>query len=272
LIREIDGISPVVLSSNIAQTLYADYGSGGEPTGWREDILSIQSRPCELYIPSSGNQSTSSRYALPQSAPQDQELLIPAPIDKGILDLSALVPSYPTSHVSLETQGEFLEASRDSSQPSQKPIETCATTSFFRNTSAKQQAKERRARYQCGICRKEFAQSQGVRRHRLEKHEPNFCPHCHTFSWGRLYQFKHHLKKEHPEVDLETAALNVAKRCHQIVPIPTTDRTCPRVPLSTTRRFRGDTWRATVLSSPVLPLQSQGPPLPCGPLTILRGS
>ena len=216
-------------------------------------MLSIQRCRCEFYFPSPGDQSTGSRYALPERVLQDQELLIPAPIDKGILALSGLFPSYQISHVSLETQGEFVEAAPDSPRSSQKPMERRATTSFSRNITSQKQAKHHGARYQCEICRKVFAQPQGVRRHRLEKHEPNFCPHCHTFSWGRLYQFKEHLKKAHPEVDLETAALNVAKRCHQSVPIATTDRTCPHVPLSRStcrRRSRGDTQCATVLASP----------------------
>jgi len=263
LVRGIGSTSPVV--SNNAQTLYADHGSVGGPTGWGEDTVNILSirRRCELsgnYFPLSGKQSTGNRYALPQSAPQNQELPIPPPIDKGILDLSALLPSHQISHVSLETQGDFLEASRlgDSSQPSPKSIERCATTSFSRNTTpSKQRAKQHGARYQCGICRKEFTQPQGVRRHQLEKHEPNFCPHCPTFSWGRLYRYKQHLKKEHPEVDLETAAtMNVSRRYHQSSPIATTDRTCPHVPLSRStsgRCSRGDTRRATVRSSPAVP-------------------
>ncbi|KAI9454310.1 hypothetical protein BJY52DRAFT_1417929 [Lactarius psammicola] len=269
LVRGIGGISPVV-SSN-PQILYPDYESEGEPTGWGEDvvdILSIQRRRCELsgnYFPSSGSQSTGNCYALPQDAPQDQGLPIPAPIDKGMPDLSAFFPSHQISHVLLETQGKFLEASRDNPQPSSKPVGRCAQTSFSRNTttSSKQQAKQHGVRYQCEICRREFAQPQGVRRHQLEKHKPNFCPHCRTFSWGRLYQFKQHLKKEHPEVDLETAAFNVARRCHQSGPIATTDRTRPHIPLTRStsgQRPRRDTRLATVWPSPTEPRHS--PPLP----------
>ncbi|KAF8262175.1 hypothetical protein EI94DRAFT_1744165 [Lactarius quietus] len=247
-------ICTLVISKN-AQT-FSHHSRGGESTYWRgEDIinkLSNQRPRCGLSgndFPSLMNQSTGNRHA----SSQDQELSIPA-IDNEIFYQSASFPRplHQISHISIETQGEgdFPEVSRGSPQPS-PPIGSCAT-SFSRNTtSSKQRAKQHRVRYRCNICRKEFAQRQGVRRHQLEKHEPNHFPHCPTFSWGRLYHFKQHLKKKHPEVDLETATLNMTGR---------------QARRSTSEcRSRGDAPRATVWSSPAEPRSPPSfPPLdPC---------
>lgn len=229
-----------------------------------DDIMPIPRRRCGLSgncFPASVTQPTSHRHTLPQSAPE--EVLIPAPIDKGIPSLSALFPVHQIPHISLETQGEsYLEVSREGSLPSPKPIERSATASFSRNTIAsKKQAKQHtRVRHRCEVCHKGFAQKQGVTRHRLEKHEPNYCPHCPTFSWARLYRFKQHLKKKHPEVDIETAPLNVG-RSRQSGPIDTADRTNPRSPLSrptvtSGHHSRGDT-RTTARSSFAKPLPSE---------------
>jgi hypothetical protein len=253
-----------LLVSKNAQTHGANHGRAEEPTDWRErDMMPIQRHRCGLSgnCFSSSTQPTGYRDTLPQSTPQ--EGLIPVPTDKGILYLSALNPLHQSPHISLETQGEsFLEVSRDRSQPSPKPIERSAAASFSRNpTASKKQAKRHaRVRYQCEFCHKDFVQKQGVIRHQREKHDPNYCPHCPTFSWGRLYRFQQHLKKKHPEVDLETAVSNVSRRlgrrCRQSGPIATTDRTNTRSPLSrptvtSGHHSRGDKRRcATVGSSP----------------------
>ena len=230
---------------------------------------SIQRPRCGLsgnHFPSSVIKSTGNRHTLLQRPPQDQELQIPAPIGEEILCLSTLFPSQEISQVSLETRGEFLQVSRDSPQPppSPMPIESCATSYYSKDTSSsKQQDKNHRVRHRCEICHKEFAQRQGVRRHQLEKHQPNHCPHCPTFKWGRLYHFKQHLKKKHPEVDVETATFNRARRRHQSDPIPFTDHTYPHVPLPRSisgRRSSKNAPRATVWPSPAEPRLS--PPLP----------
>jgi hypothetical protein len=216
---------------------------------------SIQKRHCGLSgncFLSSVNQPTSSRQAFSQRKPLGQELSTHASIDEGIPLLPASLTSHQISHVSLETQSEFLGASRGIPQPSAKPIEAGEISSWSRKTSSERPAKQHRVSHRCEICRKEFAQRQGVRRHQLEKHEPNYCPHCPTFRWGRLYLFKEHLKKKHPEVDLATATSGMARRCHRSDPIPTIDRTNSHFPLprSTLGRHSRRDDRATVRSSP----------------------
>ena len=57
--------------------------------------------------------------------------------------------------------------------------------------------------YRCGVCDMGFSQRQGLNRHIRDIHGPaNVCQHCHTFTWssGRQYLYRTHLRKEHPEV------------------------------------------------------------------------
>jgi hypothetical protein len=214
-------------------------------------------------IPSSVNQSTSRRQPFPQGQPLDPELSTHAPFE-GIPHLSASLTSHQISHFSLETQSEFMEVSRGIPQASPKPIEVCATSPCSGNTSSEHPAKHPRVRYRCEICRKEFAQKQGVGRHRLEKHEPYYCLYCPTFRWGRLYLLKQHLKKKHPEVDLATATLDMARRSHRSDPIPTINRAHSHDPpprSTSRRRSHRDNPRAMVRSSPTGPRLS--PSLPC---------
>ena len=51
------------------------------------------------------------------------------------------------------------------------------------------------------FCGKVYAQPQGVTRHHREAHQVSVCMYCGEFKWGRLYQFKKHLKAKHPNVD-----------------------------------------------------------------------
>ena len=195
--------------------------------------------------------STSCRQALPQSKPQDQEMSISAPIGKRII-YSASFPSHHISRASLETQDVDVEAPRGSLSPhpttgTPKSIGPFATSSNSRHSILKQESKKHVVRYRCEICPKEYAQRQGVRRHQREKHEPNYCPHCPTFRWGRLYQFKEHLEKKHPEVDFETDI--IARKCHRSDAIPTIDPHFP-FPRSTQGRRSLSTLRASVRSSP----------------------
>lgn len=45
-----------------------------------------------------------------------------------------------------------------------------------------------------------YAQKQGLNRHRLEKHNPSLCKYCGA-KWGRPYEYRDHLEKNHPHVD-----------------------------------------------------------------------
>jgi DNA-directed RNA polymerase subunit RPC12/RpoP len=57
--------------------------------------------------------------------------------------------------------------------------------------------------YKCCSCGAEFSQSQGLSRHNKDKHEPrNPCRFCASFTWsqGRLYSYKKHLRDKHPGV------------------------------------------------------------------------
>jgi len=58
-----------------------------------------------------------------------------------------------------------------------------------------------RHRYFCEVCSREYAQPQGVTRHRREMHTPNLCRHCGVFKWARPYLFKEHLERAHAHVD-----------------------------------------------------------------------
>jgi hypothetical protein len=52
----------------------------------------------------------------------------------------------------------------------------------------------------CPVCRRSYAQRQGLGRHIRTAHNPNRCFLC-EFKWGRRYQYRNHLRKKHPGVD-----------------------------------------------------------------------
>ena len=68
--------------------------------------------------------------------------------------------------------------------------------------------------YSCDICGKVYAQSQGVRRHHREAHHVKMCTYCGEFKWGRPYQLRRHLQKQHPNVDPD-AELGRLTRSHR---------------------------------------------------------
>jgi len=66
-------------------------------------------------------------------------------------------------------------------------------------------------RYSCNLCGKRFSQPQGIKRHQRETHEARLCMYCRDFRWGRPYLLRGHLKKRHPDVNID-AALEEAMR------------------------------------------------------------
>lgn len=68
--------------------------------------------------------------------------------------------------------------------------------------------------YSCDICRKVYAQPQGVSRHHREAHSSKTCTYCGDFEWGRPYRFKEHLKRRHPNIDPDVA-VDEARRIHR---------------------------------------------------------
>ena len=60
-------------------------------------------------------------------------------------------------------------------------------------------------RYSCNLCGKRYTQPQGIKRHQRETHEASLCMYCRDFKWGRPYLLRGHLKKRHPDVNIDTA-------------------------------------------------------------------
>jgi hypothetical protein len=59
-------------------------------------------------------------------------------------------------------------------------------------------------RYRC-TCGRDYAQPQGLTRHRRETHDACICMYCGAFAWARPYRFRQHLKREHPGIDPDVA-------------------------------------------------------------------
>jgi hypothetical protein len=59
-------------------------------------------------------------------------------------------------------------------------------------------------RYRC-TCGRDYAQPQGLTRHRRETHEACICMYCGAFAWARPYRFREHVKRKHPGVDPDVA-------------------------------------------------------------------
>lgn len=79
-----------------------------------------------------------------------------------------------------------------------------------------------RTLYRCS-CGAEYSQSQGLSRHKKDKHEPRIpCRFCASFTWsrGRLYLYKEHLQDKHSGVTHAThhaqiRAKGVRKKSHR---------------------------------------------------------
>lgn len=77
-------------------------------------------------------------------------------------------------------------------------------------------------RYRCP-CGRDYAQPQGLARHRRETHEACICMYCGAFAWARPYRFREHLKSKHPGVDPDVAleeAAYLKNRCNVIKDLP----------------------------------------------------
>jgi hypothetical protein len=74
--------------------------------------------------------------------------------------------------------------------------------------------------YSCDICGKAYAQPQGVRRHHREVHDVKICTYCGDFKWGRPYQFRKHLKKQHPSVDPDAVVGRPSESHRKVAMIP----------------------------------------------------
>lgn len=70
-------------------------------------------------------------------------------------------------------------------------------------------------RYPCNVCGKRYLQPQGLKRHQREAHGASLCIYCRDFRWGRPYLLRGHLKKRHPDVNID-AALAEATRTHRM--------------------------------------------------------
>jgi len=78
-------------------------------------------------------------------------------------------------------------------------------------------------RYSCNVCGKRFSQPQGTKRHQRETHGASPCMYCGDFKWGRPYLLRDHLKKRHPDVNID-AALEEATRTRRRATGTTSDR------------------------------------------------
>jgi hypothetical protein len=119
--------------------------------------------------------------------------------------------------------------------------------------SSRRQASKRR--YSCNICGKEYAQPQGVTRHQREMHKARLCIYCREFRWGRLYLFREHLARQHPDVDPDAAVKVVKKDSRRT----TSDQ--PRDPASTPTKEHIRVEFHLHPPTPPLPAMSNLPPV-----------
>ncbi len=101
-----------------------------------------------------------------------------------------------------------------------------APSEFFKSVLSPLQPEGRKAsrsrsRHKCSICGREYARSQDLKRHHLDKHEePGSCLFC-VFKWRRPYQLKKHIERYHPNISLP-AALAEATRSRRTATVTKT--------------------------------------------------
>jgi len=140
-----------------------------------------------------------------------------------------------------ETDSDTSNPATPSSQSSQQPADTRGAA---------------KCKYTCNICLKTYSQKQGVRRHQREKHNASLCMHCYSFEYGRPYRYKEHLRKHHPDVDIDKALADAARTYRETT--MSSKRLSQRRVLPTTPQ-RGRQSRAG--SHPLPPLAPTSPPL-----------
>jgi hypothetical protein len=85
-------------------------------------------------------------------------------------------------------------------------------------------------RFSCDMCDKDYAQPQGLTRHRRETHKPSLCRHCGVFQWGRPYVLKEHLEKWHPGVNPDAELEEIKRNSRSTT---TSTRKLPQISSST---------------------------------------
>ncbi|KAF8496835.1 hypothetical protein F5888DRAFT_1634853 [Russula emetica] len=113
--------------------------------------------------------------------------------------LSAGIYTTPTV-----AQHRDQRASRETPQGSKKSEEGPAAESPSPTLRSNWKGGAPPSRYRC-TCGRDYAQPQGLTRHRRETHEACICMYCGAFAWARPYRFREHVKRKHPGVDPEVA-------------------------------------------------------------------
>ena len=128
------------------------------------------------------------------------------------------------STLSVISPGQTLEqdkeqvASTGERPNQQKPGRNLPVRALLRSSDSSLRPGEKRVapqgRYLCGICKLDYTQPQGLKRHQREKHNYRLCMYCCEFAWGRPYLFREHLVKRHPGID-PNAEIIKATKAHQ---------------------------------------------------------
>jgi hypothetical protein len=95
-------------------------------------------------------------------------------------------------------------ASREIPQGSKQSEEGPAAESPRSSLRSNWKPEAHSGRYRC-TCGRDYAQPQGLTRHRRETHEACICMYCGDFAWARPYRFKEHVKSKHPGIDPDLA-------------------------------------------------------------------
>jgi len=116
------------------------------------------------------------------------------------------IPSCVPTTVQYQEHGELRGLLQQLQKPGKGKGPVVSSPQSSRQPVGTRQARHQAHKpYPCNVCRKKYAQSQGLLRHYREKHHPMLCGHCGAFEWGRPYLYKEHLQKEHPNVNPDTA-------------------------------------------------------------------
>jgi hypothetical protein len=132
------------------------------------------------------------------------------PVEKTPHDSDSTPSGLP--QIPCTTTAQYQQSTpRDGPQQSQGMEKAPSTTSSRSSRGRAPIHGAPRHRYFCEVCSREYAQPQGVTRHRREMHKANLCRHCGVFKWARPYLFREHLERAHAHVDPD-AELEEIKR------------------------------------------------------------